>query len=142
MITNGKRSEVAAVLFTPSWCAAVNRHVEQEPVLVSAPASANQATTGVAEGSVAAPVSLAIRVSLRPVNSEPYSGVVMLTPRSTPYVHVRTRADGDAYDAEVEFPLQVLTRVSGKAVTECSKDSWLPAMFRVNRGMDAIVELA
>jgi hypothetical protein len=128
------------VPFTSSWCAAVNDHIDQEVAASGAASSANQVETGDGEATTAA--SLSVLVRLRPVSGEPYSGVVMVTPREAPFVHVQTYGTGDPYDAEVELPLQVLDRVSGKAVTECSTDSWLPAMLRVNKGMDAIVEMA
>jgi hypothetical protein len=65
-----------------------------------------------------------------------------LSPRVEPFVRLSPFASGIETAVEMEFPEQILSRISGKAVADWTKDPWVAAMTRVHRGMDVLVELA
>lgn len=119
--------------FSPNWCAALNESfVQQASSLVSPEPTSSRELS---------PERIAVLVRLRSPGGE-YRGVVTLTPGRAPFVDVRPYSADAAWEAEIELPVQVLRRVSGKAISECRADTWIPAMLRVHSGMENVLEMA
>lgn len=122
--------------FSEAWCDQVNAGIAAE--VASADVGAGeQSSTGV-DGAA----SIAIRVRLKVAVGTEYRGVVTVTPQDAPFVVVEPDSSATECDSEVELPVQVLSRISGRSMVELGKDPWLRAMTRVNSGMDVMFEIA
>ena len=119
--------------FSSGWCEQLNEEIGESA------AAADASMAGLIDEVVDARIEVLIR--LRRPGSGEYRGQATITPRAAPFVVLGPYVPHTEFDVVIELPVQVLERISGKSVTDCGADPWIPAMLRVHKGMDVVMEM-
>jgi hypothetical protein len=120
-------------LFSRRWCETIN-----SGIVLSV---ASVATTRLTSSPSGAAVPVRVLVRVRHPSGNESRGLMTLTPWKSPFVRFDVDGAEDAWEAEIEIPLEVLRRMSERPLAESMSDVQNRAMTRVHVGMEHLLEL-